>query len=471
MTTTRAQPPIDTFRQTLARSLSTAGARNLANTTKTPPQTAAITDRWLLDRLPWIEIPGGVYRVNRRRALRRSTGRVAFTRSGADDIRVIPESLTEIPVLHGYQNRAVLRMLAERCHPRTVTAGEVLVEQGQPVQCALAVVHGRLERIATDSYGGSHVLGILTDGDHLGDEALLQTDPIWSATVRASIAGTVVTIPWDGFLDIFDAHADLREHITAFMTDANLRVNAKGEAVIDIASSHQGEPRVPETFVDYEVDPREYELSLTQSILRVHTRVHELYSEPMNQLDEQLRLTVEETREDAEWELINNRDFGLLHYADHDQRIATLSGPPTPEDIDILLAMCRSADLMLGHPRTIAAFHRECNRCGLVPEIVRIHGRPVTAWAGVPFFPCPKIPITDTQSSSIIALRTGADNEGVVGLHRTGLPDEYDAGITVRFVGIDEHAIASYLVTGYYSTAVLVPDAIALLEHVDVAIT
>ncbi|MGY2060561.1 Crp/Fnr family transcriptional regulator, partial [Nocardia gipuzkoensis] len=72
-------------------------------------------------------------------------------------------------------------------------------------------------------------------------------------------------------------------------------------------------------------------------------------------------------------------------------------------------------------------------------------------------------------SSTVIALRTGVDNEGVVGLHQTGLPDEYSAGISVRFMGIDEHAIASYLIASYYSAAVLVPDAIALLEHVDIA--
>ncbi|MGY2063064.1 Crp/Fnr family transcriptional regulator, partial [Nocardia gipuzkoensis] len=97
MTIPQAPPPFDTLRQTVARSLSTAGARTLANTTKSSPQTASITDRWLLDQLPWIEVPGGVYLVNRRRVLRRSRGRVAFVQSGADDIRVVPESLTEIP--------------------------------------------------------------------------------------------------------------------------------------------------------------------------------------------------------------------------------------------------------------------------------------------------------------------------------------------------------------------------------------
>ena len=48
------------------RSLTTAAARNLATTTKSVPQMQAITSRWLLRMLPWVQVSGGTYRVNRR---------------------------------------------------------------------------------------------------------------------------------------------------------------------------------------------------------------------------------------------------------------------------------------------------------------------------------------------------------------------------------------------------------------------
>jgi hypothetical protein len=64
-------------------------------------------------------------------------------------------------------------------------------------------------------------------------------------------------------------------------------------------------------------------------------------------------------------------------------------------------------------------------------------------------------------------LRAGEHNQGVIGLHQTGLPDEYQPGLSVRFMGISEKAIISYLVSAYYSTAILVPDAIGVLEHVE----
>ena len=65
-------------------------------------------------------------------------------------------------------------------------------------------------------------------------------------------------------------------------------------------------------------------------------------------------------------------------------------------------------------------------------------------------------------------MRVGENNQGVIGLKPPTLPDEYEPGLNVRFMGIDEKAVISYLVTLYFSVAVLVPDALAMLEKVEV---
>ena len=49
----------------LQRSVTTAVARNLATTTKTNPKMMSITPRLLLGQLPWVQVQGGTYRVNR----------------------------------------------------------------------------------------------------------------------------------------------------------------------------------------------------------------------------------------------------------------------------------------------------------------------------------------------------------------------------------------------------------------------
>ena len=91
----------------------------------------------------------------------------------------------------------------------------------------------------------------------------------------------------------------------------------------------------------------------------------------MNQTEEQLRLTIEELRERQEHEMINNRDFGLLHNADLNQRIFTRNGSPTPDDLDELLSLVwKEPAFFLAHPRTIAAFGRESNRLGVYPHSV-----------------------------------------------------------------------------------------------------
>jgi len=45
--------------------LGAQAARQLANTTKTPPQWVGVTPRWLVSLLPWTPVEAGTYRVNK----------------------------------------------------------------------------------------------------------------------------------------------------------------------------------------------------------------------------------------------------------------------------------------------------------------------------------------------------------------------------------------------------------------------
>ncbi|MFF7381943.1 family 2B encapsulin nanocompartment shell protein [Streptomyces griseoluteus] len=454
-----------------ATSLGTRAARQLATTTKSRPQMQGISSRWLLRSLPWVDVRGGTYRVNRRLQLRTGRGRVHFEQNGADDIRVVPQTLTELPPLRGYPDLDVLRELASRFRPREVRPGQVLFEAGQPVTEAYLVVHGRFTRYTAGKYGEEEVLGVVTDGGQLGDEAVGQSEPLWPASVRAETAGVVLALPWAAVRELTERVPSLDTHLRAYAERQARPMNRKGEAEVPLQAGHVGEETLRGGFVDYELAPREYELSLTQTVLRVHTRVADLYNEPMDQTAEQLRLTVEEIRERQEWELVNNREFGLLHNIDHGQRISTHSGAPTPDDLDELLTMRRGTKVFLAHPKVIAAFFRQCNRRGLVPGTASVDGHEVPAWRGVPLLPCGKIPVTEDHTSSIIALRTGESAQGVVGLYQTGIPEEYQPGLNVRFMGIDRAAIVSYLVTAYYSLAILVPDAAGVLENVQIGRT
>ena len=70
--------------------------------------------------------------------------------------------------------------------------------------------------------------------------------------------------------------------------------------------------------------------------------------------------------------------------------------------------------------------------------------------------------------SKILLLRTGESRQGVVGLYQPNLTGELSMGLSVRFMGINHKAIASYLISLYCSLAVLTDDALGVLENVEV---
>ncbi|KYG05484.1 Crp/Fnr family transcriptional regulator [Sorangium cellulosum] len=449
-------------------SLGTPAARNLATTTKSPPQMQGITSRWLLKLLPWVQVSGGVFRVNRRLTYAVGDGRVSFTNTGAR-VQVIPQELSELPILRGFDDVEILDALASRFVQRELKAGDVIVEAGQPSESIYLIAHGKVERIGKGKFGDQTILDVLADGDHFGDRTVIESQDTWQFTARAVTPCTVLALPQRAFSEVVDQSEPLRRHIERFKELAKKPTDKEGEACIELSAGHKGEPDLPGTFVDYELAPREYELSVAQTVLRIHSRVADLFNNPMNQTEEQLRLTIEALRERQEHEMINNREIGLLHNADLKQRIHTRSGPPTPDDLDDLLSIVwKDPSFFLAHPRTIAAIGQEWNRRGVYPQSVELNGNKVPAWRGVPIFPCSKIPISETRTSSILLMRAGAEKQGVIGLHQTGIPDEYQPGLSVRFMGISEKAIISYLVSAYYSVAVLVPDALGILENVEI---
>jgi CRP-like cAMP-binding protein len=448
-------------------SLSTAAARNLATTTKSVPQMQEISTRWLLRLLPWEEAAGGTYRVNRRLSHHVGDGRVTFTNVG-DDVRVIPQELTELPLFRGCDDLDVLIALADRYEQREYAAGDVVVELGNAAEESFLIAHGKVNKIGPGKYGDSTVLGVLADGDHFGDETLADRTDLWEYTIRAVTPCTVLVLRQQAFDEVSDQSEVLRRQVASFQAARGRAQNEHGEAAVHLSSGHEGEPDIAGTYVDYEITPREYELHVAQTVLRIHTRVADLYNQPMNQVEQQLRLTIEALRERQEHEMINNREIGLLHNADLRQRIHTRGGAPTPDDLDELLALVwKEPTFFLAHPRAIGAFGQECNKRGLYPDSVDVAGHKVPAWRGVPIFPCNKIPISENQTTSFLLMRASKERQGVIGLHQTGLPDEYQPGLSVRFMNISEKAIISYLVSAYYSVAVLSPDALAVLEHVE----
>lgn len=257
------------------------------------------------------------------------------------------------------------------------------------------------------------------------------------------------------------------------------RVNKviEGDTPLDVLCSQ--DPRkieIPQGYIEYSAKPREYRLSNISAILNVDTKIEDVYSAPYDQTEEQIALAVESLKERQESQIINNDDYGLLKNAADSQRVQTRYGRPMPDDLDELLTkVWKEPSFFLAHPKAIAAFERECTRRGVPPVVANIAGGVFITWRGVPIIPTDKLfvdglknPTAKTGKTNILLVRTGESKRGVIGLYQQGLPNEQSRGLSVRFRGIDDNGVASYLLSLYCSAAILADDAVAVLEDVEV---
>ena len=460
----------------LQRSVTTAVARNLANTTKTSPKMMSITPRWLLRLLPWVQVDGGTYRVNRTKVELTKAERIGVDVSNGI-ASFLPEALRSVPLFSRLPDAIISRM-ADRFKTETVSLGNKLIVEGEDRSKFFIIAQGQVEVLSKGVHGSDLRLALLTEGEFFGETDLVSDKPS-DITVRTITPCVLLTLSRKDLDAALREAPKLQEEFQRALAEhEELRstVNRYGERNIDLVSGFAENVEIPETFVDYSASPREYSLSSVQTVVRVHTRVSDLYNNPYDQLEEQMRLTVEGIKERQEWELINSKKFGLTHSADPAMRISTRYGAPTPDDLDELLALVwKKPAFFLAHPKAIAAFERECTWRGVPPVTIDLLGMPAITWRGVPLVPCDKLEIKNRHQSnqwlgttSILLLRTGETDQGVVGLHQAGIPGEILPSLSARLMGLDSLGVASYLLTLYFSCAVLTDDALGILENVEV---
>ena len=461
----------------LQRSVTTSVARNLANTTKTSPKLMSITPRWLLSLLPWVQVEGGTHRVNRTKVELTKAERIGVDVSG-NIASFAPEALRGVPLFSGLPEAIILRM-ANRFKTEEVSLGNKLVTEGEDRSKFFIIAQGQVEVLSQGIHGSNLRIALLTEGEFFGETELISDKPS-EVTIRTITPCTLLTFTRKDLDSVLSELPNLNEEFQKAIAEhqeLSSTVNRYGERNIDLVSGFAENVEIPETFVDYSATPREYSLSAVQTVVRVHTRVSDLYNNPFNQLEEQMRLTIEGIKERQEWELINSKKFGLIHSVDPAMRISTRYGAPTPDDLDELLALVwKKPAFFLAHPKAIAAFERECTWRGVPPPTTNLFGTQVLTWRGIPLVPCDKLEMTKSRyqsnqwlgTTSILLLRIGEADQGVVGLHQAGIPGEIMPSLSARLMGLDSLGVASYLLTLYFSCAVLTDDAVGVLENVEV---
>ena len=307
----------------LQRSVTTSVARNLANTTKTSPKMMSITPRWLLSQLPWVQVNGGIYRVNRTKVELPKAERIGVDVSGGV-ASLLPEALRSVPLFSKLPDAVIARMTS-RFKSEEVSLGNKLIVEGEDLSKFIIIAQGQVEVLSKGAHGSDLRLALLTEGEFFGETDLVSDKPS-AVTVRTITPCILLTLSRKDLDAVLGEHPKLNEEFQKAIADhLELRstVNRYGERNIDLVSGFAENVEIPETYVDYSDTPREYPLSTVQTVVRVHTRVSDLYNNPYDQLEEQMRLTIEGMKERQEWELINSKKFGLIHSVDPAMRIST----------------------------------------------------------------------------------------------------------------------------------------------------
>ncbi|MFP3987771.1 family 2B encapsulin nanocompartment shell protein [Streptomyces sp. E11-3] len=442
-------------------------ARQLATTTKTTPQMRGITPRYLLRAMSWVDVESGVYRVNRRLSFQIGDDRIAtYSENGSH--AVVPDDLREVPYLRD-ADAELLAELAQRFTAVSFDAGETLASEGDVADRLWILVRGRAEKRVTGRYGEDALVEVIGDGQFFDLDSWTRAQPL-PYRVQALTAGVALCVDRASLATLTERDEALRGAMEEYSANGEV---PGAEMPIELSGGHVGELELPGTYAEYEGAPREYHMSLAQTVLRLHTRVADLYNEPTDQTRAQAHLTIQALRERQENLMLNHPEFGLFNNVAPGQRVQTRTGAPTPDDLDELLTrVWKQPGYFLAHPKAIAAFGRECTRRGVPPVTDSRFGSPLLTWRGVPLLPSDKVRFSGgggLGTTEILLMRMGEAEQGVVGLRPAAVPDEVEPGLSMRNMGTDQKAITSYLMTAYFNTAVLVEDAVAVLKNVEVS--
>ena len=175
----------------LQRSVTTSVARNLANTTKTSPKMMSVTPRWLLSLLPWVQVEGGTYRVNRTKVELPKAQRIAIELSGGSEA-VVADSLRSVPLFSGLPE-PILARIAKRFKPEEVSLGNQLVVEGTDGSKFFIIGQGQVEVLSKGAHGSDLRIALLTDGEFFGETDIVSDKPS-DVTIRTITPCVLLTL-------------------------------------------------------------------------------------------------------------------------------------------------------------------------------------------------------------------------------------------------------------------------------------
>jgi hypothetical protein len=139
-------------------------------------------------------------------------------------------------------------------------------EPGGAADLLYVIAHGKVEQWGATTYGEDALIDVLGEGDYFDEDACVG-EGRWRHRFKAVTHCVLLALDRARLTELAARDAQLAMRLQA-LAEGNGR--RPGDSPIDLMAGHAGEVELPQTFVDYEQSPREYEMSIVQTVLRVH---------------------------------------------------------------------------------------------------------------------------------------------------------------------------------------------------------
>ncbi|MGI9176830.1 MAG: cyclic nucleotide-binding domain-containing protein, partial [Pirellulales bacterium] len=175
----------------LQRSVTTAVARNLTTTSKTRPMMMSITPRHLLHLLPWVQVEGGTYRVNRTKVELSKADRIETGTNGGG-LAFAAAELRSVPLFSQLPD-SLLERMQKRFRTEDVPLGSDLLSEGEDRSTFFVIAQGQVEILSKGIHGRDLRAALLTEGEFFGEVDLVSDKPS-DITVRTITPCVLLTL-------------------------------------------------------------------------------------------------------------------------------------------------------------------------------------------------------------------------------------------------------------------------------------
>ena len=202
--------------------------------------------------MPWVQVDGGIYRVNRTKVELPKAERIGVDVSDGS-ASFPPEALRSVPLFSKLPD-AILARMASRFKTEDGLAGQQADRRRARTGSKFFIIaQGQVEVLSKGVHGSDLRIALLTEGEFFGETDLVSDKPS-DVTVRTITPCVLLTLSRKDLDAVLGEMPNLSEEFKKAVAEhLELRstVNRYGERNIDLVSGFAENVEIPETFVDY----------------------------------------------------------------------------------------------------------------------------------------------------------------------------------------------------------------------------